>query len=114
MTYAIHEHEAIQVVQVHNLLNELENKAIIQEVEQLVQKGKNAFIVDLSELNFMNSIGLNFLIKMMSTSKETNGFLAIANPNEQVLNLLEITKLKSLFNLTPSVEEAFRQLEIST
>jgi len=111
MTYAIHEHEAIQVVQVNNLLNELENKVILKDVKQRMADGFNEFIVDLSELNFMNSVGLNFLITMMTSSKEKGGNLAVANANEQVIGLLEITKLKKMFTLTQSVEEAFLHFE---
>ncbi len=111
MTYAIHEHEAIQVVQVNNLFNELENKVILEEVRNRIHKGFSEFIVDLSELEFMNSVGLNFLISMMTASKESGGHLAVANANEQVINLLEITKLTKMFTLTPTVEEALQNME---
>lgn len=112
MTYAIHEYEAIQVVQVNNLLNELENKIILQEVKDRMKKGFSEFIVDLSELSFMNSVGLNFLINMMNSSREKGGYLAVANANEQVINLLEITKLKNMFKLTQTVEEALQERNI--
>jgi len=111
MTYAIHEHEAIQVVQVNNLLNELDNKVILQEVKDRMSAGFSEFIVDLSELDFMNSVGLNFLISMMTSSKEIGAYLAVANANEQIVNLLEITKLRKMFTLTQSVEEAFQHFE---
>lgn len=111
MTYAIHEHEAIQVVRVNSLLNELDNKVILQEVKTRMSKGCNEFIVDLSELDFMNSVGLNFLISMMTSSKEIGAYFAVANANEQVINLLEITKLRNMFTLTKSVEEALQHLE---
>ena len=41
----------------------------------------------------------------------SGGFFAVANANEQVLNLLEITKLKKMFKLTQTVEEALQELE---
>lgn len=107
MTYAIHEHEAIQVVQVNSLLNELDNKLILTDVRQRMASGFQEFIVDLSELSFMNSVGLNFLISMMTSSKASGATLAVANANEQVISLLEVTKLRKMFTLTQSVEEAF-------
>ena len=108
MTYAIHEHEATQVVQVYDLINELENKVILKEVRQRMSSGFSEFIVDLSELDFMNSVGLNFLISVMTSSKESGALLAVANANTQIVNLLEITKLRKMFTLTQSVEEAFQ------
>ena len=111
MTYAIHEHQDIQVVQVHQLFNELENSQILSEIKDRINKGLNDLIVDLTELDFMNSVGLNFLISSRLATKETGGYFAIANPNEQVIKLLEITKLKQIFNLTQTVEEALQYLE---
>ncbi len=108
MTYSIQEHEAIQVVKVEQLFNELDNKAILSEVRKKIENGSTKFVIDLSNLNFMNSIGLNFLLSVMKHSKKSGGALTVANANEQVINLLEITKLKSLFQLSPSVEKALK------
>jgi len=109
MTYTIHQHQTIQVVKVENLLNEMINREILDDVQSCVEKGFNKFVVDLSGLNFMNSVGLNFLLSMMKNSKKTGGELAVANANEQIIGLLEVTKLKNMFNLKPSVEKALQE-----
>ena len=108
MTYTIHQHKAVQVVKVENLLNELSNNEILRDIESYIEKGFNNFIIDLSDLNFMNSVGLNFLLSMMKNSQNSGGKLAVANANDQIISLLEITKLKQLFNLKPSVEIAIQ------
>ena len=108
-SYSIHQHQTIQVVKVESLLNELNNKKILNDVQSYIEKGFDKFVVDLSDLNFMNSIGLNFLIAMMKNSKKSGGKLTVANANEQIVGLLEITKLKQLFNLKPSVEIALQE-----
>src|SRR5690606_25128916 len=99
MTYTFHQHQSIQVVKVESLLNEMTNNEILDQVQLYIEKGYNNFIVDLSELNFMNSVGLNFLLSMMKNSERSGGSLALVNANDQIIGLLEITKLKSLFNL---------------
>ena len=111
MTYAIHEHHDIQIVQVNRLLDESDNKQILSAIKDRIKKGLNDLIVDLTEVDFMTSVGLNFLISTRLATKETGGYLAIANSNEQVIKLLEITKLKQMFNLTQTVEEALQHLE---
>ena len=111
MTYTIRERDAIQVVEVRNLLNELDNHQILRDVQNKIQNGFNKIIVDLADLDFMNSVGLNFMIKIMSQSKASGGKLAVANANAQVLKLLEITKLRNMFHLSPSVEDAFVGLD---
>lgn len=111
MTYAIHHHEDTQVIQVHNLLNELENLSILKEIKKRFQDNRSAFIIDLSELEFMNSVGLNFLIALLTDAKKNNNYMAIANANDQVVKLLKTTKLLPIFNLTTSVEEALQEIE---
>mgnify|MGYP000291459929 CR=1 FL=1 len=106
MPYTISERNAIQVVEVNSLLSEFDNKRILQDIQDRIEKGSNQFIVDLSHLSFMNSVGLNFLIMMRSKSENSGGNLAIANAPDQVINLLELTKLKPHFNLIGSVNEA--------
>ncbi len=109
MTYTIHQHQTIQVVKVENLLNEMSNKKILSDVQSYIEKGFNKFVIDLSDLNFMNSVGLNFLLSMMKNSEKSGAKLAVANANAQIIGLLEITKLKKMFNLKPSVEKALQE-----
>ena len=109
MTYTIHQHQTIQVLKIESLLNEMSNNEILQDVQSYIEKGFNKFVIDLSDLSFMNSVGLNFLLSMMRNSKKSGGHLALANANDQIIGLLEITKLKQLFNLKPSVETALQE-----
>ncbi len=107
MTYSISEHNNnLQILEVRSLLNEIENKEILKEIETLFQRGKNKFIIDLAKLDFMNSVGLNFLISMMTKSKDNGGALALANVSKQVTDLLHMTKLKEFFTISPNLEDA--------
>jgi len=107
-TYTFSDHNAIQIVHVNSLLNEFDNKVILHEVQNRIEQGFNKFIVDLENLEFMNSVGLNFLISVMTKSRKSGGDTTLANANDQVVNLLDITKLSPLFNLKNSVEEAIK------
>ncbi len=113
MTYTIHQHQTIQVVKVESLLNEMNNNEILNDVQSYIEKGFNKFVIDLSDLSFMNSVGLNFLLSMMKNSEKSGGELAVANANDQIIGLLEITKLKQLFNLKPSVEKALQEFTVN-
>ncbi len=111
MAYTIKERDAIQVVEVQELLNEDINRVILQDVQTKIQSGFNRFVVDLSRLNFMNSVGLNFLINMLKKSNDSGGQLAVIHANEQVLKLLEITKLTPMFDLSPDLDAALQGLQ---
>lgn len=111
MNYTISEQNNVQILQVTELFNEHDNKTIVKAIDTCIAEGHYNFIVDLANLNFMNSVGINFLIGMMKRTAQYNGKLALANPSKQVVSLLEITKLKPLFIIKPSIEtsmECFR------
>ena len=98
MTHTFSEHkDQIQVLQVQSLLSEYDNKSIMLEVENRIDKGWNKFVIDLSLMDIMNSVGLNFLIFMMKKSQNSGGNFAVANASENIIKLLEVTKLKSFF-----------------
>lgn len=112
MSHSFSEHnDQIQVLQVKSLLNEYDNKSIMQEVEDRISSGWNKFVLDLSSMDFMNSVGLNFLIFMLKKSRNSGGQFAVANASEQIVNLLEVTKLKPMFDLESSVDDATKKLE---
>ncbi|MFJ5263314.1 STAS domain-containing protein [Streptomyces sp. NPDC088387] len=68
--------------------------------------GRNHLVVDLSELRFMDSSGLNVLIKAGREARNASGDLHLAAPTEQVHRLLEITGLSLTTPIHPSVEAA--------
>lgn len=111
MTHSFSEHhDQIQVLQVNSLLNEYDNKSIMQDVESRIGNGWNKFVLDLSKTDIMNSVGLNFLIFMLKKAKGSGGSFAVANASESIIKLLEVTKLKSFFQLEPSVDDAMQNL----
>ena len=110
MNYSISHQDAVQIVAVQDLLSEFDNKKILSDIELHLEDGLNKLVVDISRLDFMNSVGLNFLIALMTKSRQSGLTLAVANPSQQVLKLLEMTKLKSFFHLSPTVEAALKSL----
>jgi len=106
MTHTISEHNATQIVEVYQLLSEFDNKLISSDIHSRIEKGFDKLIIDLSKLDFMNSAGLNFLLQLLRNSGKN---LTVAGSSKQVLKLLEVTKLKSRFQLSPTVAEALEK-----
>ena len=100
-----------QILEIKSLLNEYDNKAIMRAVEERIDNGNNKFVLDLAQMDFMNSVGLNFLISFTKKLKNSGGRLALANVSQQIIKLLEITKLKTFFLLEPSVNDALNRLD---
>lgn len=62
-------------------------------------------VLDLSGVSFMDSTGLGALVSLLKLLG-ANGAMAVAGVQPAVRKLFEMTRLDSLFRLTPNVEEA--------
>lgn len=71
----------------------------------------NAFkkvIVDVGKVDWMSSVGMGMLISALTTIKNNDGALRIANVTENIKSLLTITRLITIFDTNDSVEEAMK------
>jgi anti-sigma B factor antagonist len=79
---------------------------INEEINQLLDDRHLKVVIDLGEVQRMNSSGLGILINALSTFKNNGGDLKLANANSLIQHLLKITRLSSLFESYDSVDEA--------
>lgn len=99
--------ENIQLLRVGDLLSEHTNKEVLRTVEDQLNQGFNKFVVDLSGVNYMNSVGLNLLIIMRERTQKQGGRLVLASLSPTVTRLFKMTKLYPIFELADTVEAAF-------
>ncbi len=110
MTHSITSNSPYLILEVKNLFSEIDNKRILADVLTQMEKEINQCIVDISKIDIMNSIGLNFLIAVLRNAKQKGGDMTVVNPSKQVLKLLEVTKLASIINISPSIQDATTEL----
>ena len=106
MNYTIKQQQEIQVVAVNNLFNEFDNHNILESVNERIKNGAKKIVIDLKNLKYLNSAGLNFLIAVLTKSRKVGGDTVIANVGEDVSKLLVITKLKQVFSTADTVTAA--------
>ena len=73
---------------------------------QAIAGGHAKIIVDLSDVDFVDSSGLGALISGMRTTRQAGGDLHIARPNEQVTMLLSLTSLDQVLTTRATIDEA--------
>ena len=111
MNYTFTNHEDILILRVDNLMLDYENTRLLREVEQHIEGGYIQYIIDLSLLKMINSVGLSFLIAVLTKSRNQGGETIIANISPQINQILAITKLQSIFTVATSTEEAIEIME---
>lgn len=67
------------------------------EIDELIEEGFFYIIFDFSQLEFINSTGLNFFLKVLTKVRRHDGEVVLTNLNETLNSLMVITKLNSFF-----------------
>lgn len=89
-----------------DLIGEVSGVELLEIAEdQLVGKIESC-IVDMENVRYMNSSGIGVLITLLTKVKNKNGKMVLINPSNQIVKLLEITKLDSVFTILKSKSEA--------
>ena len=79
---------------------------LLSDVDVYVRSKSLLIVLDLAGLNYVNSSGLNVLIKILTKVRKAGGEVSIINVNKKINDLLVITKLNSVFNICNNLEEA--------
>jgi anti-sigma B factor antagonist len=78
------------------------------KLHEFMQNGIKKVVIDMSQVEWMNSTGLGILISGLTTLRNNQGELKLANVTGKIQSLLTITKLISVFEAFDSVEEAIK------
>lgn len=77
-------------------------------IRELVKKNKYKLVMNLSQTAFMDSSGLGALVSKIAVTRANGGDVRIAQPQEYIVNLLELTHLDQVMKTYPTVIEAVR------
>lgn len=108
MSFAIKKQGEVIVVDVDGQLivgnrNELKQK-VIDELE----KGERKVLIDFARTGYIDSSGLGVLVTLSRKIRELGGELRLANLNDDLKTLFELTKLDTLFQISDTKERALQ------
>ena len=82
-----------------------------QQLDAARKDGVKHFVLDLSEVLFMDSAGLAILVRLLKYTSTAHGALRLILPRtESARFIFRITQFDRIFPLTTTVEEAIDQL----
>jgi len=111
LDYKIVEENKIQVLFLSGeLIDKNQANDLIIHVNELLEAGNHKFIIDLSDLKYMNSSGLNVLIQLLTKTRTSGGDSVICHVSKKVNDLLIITKLNTSFKVADTKEDAMKLL----
>lgn len=80
-------------------------------VMKMLEKKVERFIINLENVDYIDSSGIGALIYICSTIKKMSLKLVITNIHGSVKKVIELTKLMGYFPITQTIEEALQRME---
>jgi anti-sigma B factor antagonist len=90
----------IQIVDVSGRITLGEGSAMLREmVRDMLGKGQNRIVLNLGDVNYIDSSGIGELVYGYTTVKNHGGELKLLHLTKKVQDLLQITKLYTVFDV---------------
>jgi len=89
-----------------------ESALLRDEVKKAVADGNKKIVLNLGEISYIDSGGLGTLVALHTTAHNAGGSIKLANLTRRVGDLLQVTKLLTVFDVHDSeydALEAFRK-----
>ena len=89
-----------------NLIGEKDGIPLTESFSEKLESGTQSFVIDLSEIQHINSSGLGVLITLLTKARKVGGEVVLSGPSSYISNLLLITKLNTIFTIHATQDEA--------
>jgi anti-sigma B factor antagonist len=83
-----------------------ESSLLREEVRKAIHDGAKRIVLNLSDVNYIDSGGLGTLVALHTTAHNAGGTIKLANLTPRVGDLLQVTKLLTVFEVHNSEYEA--------
>jgi anti-sigma B factor antagonist len=104
---ALREIEGIAVVDLKGRLTAgVYSETLRDTISGLSQDGKNNLILNMSQVDFVDSSGLGTLVLCFTTLQQRGGALKLVNLSQRQLELMVLTKLTTVFEIFNSEQDA--------
>jgi anti-sigma B factor antagonist len=84
------------------------SSALREALRDLVSKNQKKILLNLGEVTYIDSSGIGELVSGFTTVTNSGGMLKLLNLNKRVKDLLQITKLYTVFDVHEDEAAAIR------
>ena len=83
-----------------------DESSLLRDVAKKLINENKRIVLNLSGLNYIDSGGLGTLVSLFTTAQKAGGSIKLANLTERVGDLLQVTKLLTVFEVYDSEAKA--------
>src|SRR5215470_17616577 len=92
--------DGVSIVDCNGRITLGEGSVILRDtVKDLLAKGHKKILLNLGDVNYIDSSGIGELVSAYTTTKNQGGELKLLNLTKKVHDLLQITKLYTVFDV---------------
>lgn len=99
------------IVRIDGELNGASGSKLKQRVNELLDTGAKRIAIDLSNVAFIDSMGLGALVSGLKNARQNSCALVLVGLREQARSIFELTMAYRIFDLFATMEEARGFLE---
>jgi anti-sigma B factor antagonist len=81
------------------------------QIQRLLAAGDRKFLLNLADVDYIDSSGLGELVTSFTTVRNSEGQLKLLNLTRRVQDLLQITKLLTVFEVFNNETEALKTMK---
>ena len=88
------------------MLGDSETQQLFEKIKTLCASGNKKIVLDLSEVQLINSIGVGVIMACWTTVQKAGGNIKLANMAEKIKSILNILDLEQFFANYANSEQA--------
>jgi anti-sigma B factor antagonist len=88
-----------------------ESAALRDLIRDLLRNGHRKIVLNLAQVDYMDSSGLGTLVSAVSTARRESGDIKLANLTDRVDDLMEVTRLYTVFEIADDEAGAIKSFE---
>lgn len=106
MSLHVSRHDSVVIVEIEGQLIVSNRQELKQRVLDEAEGGARKILVDFARTGYIDSAGLGVLVSLAKRLRELGGDIRLANLNDDLRTLFELTKLDTLFQIADTRERA--------
>ena len=106
--------DGVEVVKISGRIELGEGSAAVREVlRDLLARGRKKIVLDLADVDYIDSAGLGALVSAFTSVRNDGGDLKLVYLTKKVQDLLQMTKLYTVFDIFDNETAAIKSFDKS-
>lgn len=100
--------DGVIVLEMRGKLDINSSMALKEDFGKFISDGKKSILINMADVDFINSSGLGALVSGLKMVREENGVLKLCSLRQYVKELFEVSQLTKIFSIFENEKDALK------